>query len=270
MHSPIRKAKSMSDIPGFWTEGPHEALSVEQHWKAFVASLGGIVLSDQLSEPRIFENADFAFFAESVVAELKEVETEFSDSPAFARGFRDLAGKLQAKRPDWKAKLEPSGLELEDWFRADFVRIFRPALGRILKKANRQLRETKAHFGINSNTGILLLVNDGFRSISPMLIRAQVAELLEHSYSSVDCFIYLTVNRYVEVQGSIEPKLLWVPAYSDRVSDDLVTFVNSLGSRWFDYLEAQLGPFTSRRVGLDLAPELHGSRYVVLPGEVGG
>ena len=87
-----------------------------------------------------------------------------------------------------------------------------------------------------------------------------------HSYSSVDCFLYVTVNRYVEVAHSNEPKLVWNPSYSDRASDELVQFIDEFGRRWFNFLEIKIGPFTSRTEGGDRSV-LRGSKAIVIPGK---
>lgn len=77
--------------------------------------------------------------------------------------------------------------------------------------------------------------------------------------------MYITVNRYVELKGSGVPRLMWTPIYSDRAHDALVTFVDDLGRKWFNFLERKIGPFTvggSESANLD---SLRGSRAVVLP-----
>lgn len=236
----------MSTIPGFWEDGPHDPIPVEESWREFVRSIGGTVLDDVLPKQRQFENADFAFPEASVIVELKEIEAEFSLSGTFRAGFDSLMRRLVAEDPDWRPALFGGSGKSPKWFTPEFVRLFRPPLSRVLKKANRQLRETKNHLKIQVPTGILLLVNDGFTGIGPELIRAQVSELLAHSYSSIDCFVYLTVNRYVEIADSDHPRLLWVPSYSDRAPEDLVAFVDNLGRQWFDFFESKAGPFTSR------------------------
>ena len=218
----------MSTIPGFWEDGPHDPIPIEESWREFVRNIGGAVLDDVLPNQRQFENADFAFLEKSVVLELKEIETEFSSRGAFHAGFDSLMRRLVAEDPDWRPALFGGSGKSPKWFTPEFVRLFRPPLSRVLKKANRQLRDTKDHFKIQEPTGILLLVNDGFTAIGPDSIRAQISELLMHSYSSIDCFVYLTVNRYVEIAGSDQPRLLWVPAYSDKASDELVAFVDDL------------------------------------------
>lgn len=236
------------EIPGFWQGGAHFPVPVEGTWRDFVRSVNGSIVEDLIPQPRQFQNADFLFADDSVVAELKEIETEFSLSPSFEKGFDQLMQRLVEEQPDWRPTLFGGDGIYPDWFHREFIRIFRPPLSRILKKANSQIKETKAKFSISSPTGVLLLVNDGFTSISPFLIRALACDILSNSYSSIDALVYLTVNRHVEVASSDEPKLVWAPSYSSKASDDLVKFIDTLGAQWFDFLEKITGPFTSRTV----------------------
>lgn len=260
----------MSTIPGFWDIGPHDPIPVEESWREFVRGVAGTVVDDVLPKQREFENADFVFIEAAVVAELKEIETEFSSSSAFCTGFDALMRRLVAEDPNWRPVLFGGSGQAPAWFAPEFVRLFRPPLSRILKKANRQLRNTKDHFNIQAPTGTLLLVNDGFTAIGPDLIRAQTSELLMHSYSSIDCCVYLTVNRYVEFVGSNEPQLLWVPTYSDRASNELVAFVDDLGRQWFNYVESKVGPFTSRVEISQPTNVLRGAQAIKVPHQHAG
>ncbi|TCJ15228.1 hypothetical protein EZJ19_07935 [Parasulfuritortus cantonensis] len=257
----------MPSIPGFWDIGPHDPIPVEPTWQEFVLGAGGEIVSRLIPEPRTFENADFIFKEVSVLAELKEIETEFSGSEAFRKGFDELMNRVLAEDPNWKPVLFGGTGNYPAWFNLEFVRLFRPPISRILKKANRQLRDTKKHFGIRSSTGVLVLANNGFTAIGPELVRALAAQLLVHSYSSIDCLVYITVNRYVELQGSDVPRLMWAPTYSDRAPGSLVTFIDNLGRKWFDFLERKIGPFTIRDSEPENLNSLRGSRSIVLPGE---
>ena len=152
------------------------------------------------------------------------------------------------------------------WFQNEFIRLARPPISRIIKKANIQLRETKKYFNIKAPKGIFLFVNDGFTGLAPSIVNAIACNLLVHSYYSVDCFIYLNVNRYIEISGSNEPKLIWQPSYSVRENDDLVGFVDDLGQRWFDFLEQEIGQFTSR-IETPSRAVVQNSRAIILPHE---
>ena len=252
-------------IPGFWDIGPHGPLPVEPTWQEFVLLAGGEIVSSLLPEPRTFENADFFFENAGVLAELKEIETEFSQSGAFSRGFKDLMSRILTEDPRWKPLLLGGSGKYPSWFDAELVRLFRPPISRVLKKANRQLRETKKHFRIHSATGVLILANDGFTSIGPELVNALAAQLLMQSYSSIDCLVYITVNRYVALQSSDVPRLVWAPTYSHRAPDSLVTFIDELGRKWFNFLEGKVGPFTARDTEPADSRPLQGSKSIVHP-----
>ena len=254
----------MVEIPGFWDVGPHDPLPVEATWHRFVRATEGTVVDDLVTSPKSFENADFLWNYSGVVAELKEIQTEFTRTSAWNKGFEDLLSRLVVEEPGWRPALFGGRGGYPLWFRQEFVRLARPPIGRILKKANVQIRETKAHFNVSSPTGVLFLVNDGFSELEPGFVMSVACDLLAHSYSSIDCLVYLTVNRYVEIRGSNEPGLLWHPAYSSRADDSLVEFIDGLGRRWFDFLEQEIGPFTSRTETED--PNLlRGARAIRIP-----
>ena len=260
----------MPSISDFWEGGPHDPVDVETTWREFVRVAGGQVIEDLLPEPRSFENADFLFPSVSIVAELKEVETEFDRAPAFDEGFSNLLQRVVDEDPSWRPLLLGGSGKYPEWFVSEFIRLFRPALSRILKKANRQIRATKEHFKITARTGILIFVNDGFTGLEPHFVRALVSDLLTTSYSSIDCFLYITLNRYVEVAGSDIPRLLWMPSYSERAPDSLVLFVDDLGRKWFDFLESKIGPFSIPREEVPQGNNEAGillSRAIVLPSE---
>jgi hypothetical protein len=251
-------------------DGPHDPIEVESTWREFVRSSGEAVVEDLVPEPRSFENADFFFRSVGAVAELKEIQTEFEKSEAIRSGFESLMSRVFDEDPSWKPHLLGGRKPYPPWFGREFVRLFRPPLSRILKKANRQIRDTKAHFRVTSSTGILLLVNDGFTSLEPQYVQALASDLLMNSYSSIDCFVYLTVNRYVEVQGSESAHLIWKPRYSERAPDSLVEFVDDLGRKWFRFLEAKVGPFTvpAIELGQEDTKRLN-MRAIVFPREGG-
>jgi hypothetical protein len=110
--------------------------------------------------------------------------------------------RLTNEDPDWRPLLFGGTGSYPQWFSTEVIRLFRPPTQRILKKANSQIKETKRHFKINSSTGILVFANDGFTALEPHFVQALASNLLVNSYSSIDCFLYMTANRYVEVDGS--------------------------------------------------------------------
>jgi hypothetical protein len=256
-----------SEPLGFWDTGPHKPIPVEETFQQFIRQIGGEVISDLVPKSPLFKNADFLFKSENVILELKEVETEFTKSEFFLNGLDKLCKRLFEENPKWKPYLFGGSEDYPTWFSTEYIRLLRPQISRILKKANKQLRETKQFFGINRSSGILIFVNDGFTGIDPDFVQSIACGLLVNDYSSIDCFLYLTVNRYIAIQGSDVPRIVWCPTYSDRAEDSLVDFVDDLGRKWFQFLDEKIGPFAHPGEETQDRSVLSGSKSIVIPQE---
>ncbi|MGH9632071.1 MAG: hypothetical protein ACRD7E_27520, partial [Bryobacteraceae bacterium] len=66
-----------------WT--PHTSVPVETTFDHFVDYVAGRRVVTLLEGPPTFENADYLFPEASVIAELKEIKTDFAEN----QGFRD-------------------------------------------------------------------------------------------------------------------------------------------------------------------------------------
>lgn len=243
---------------------PHEPLPVELTWDTFIKSIGGDKISEIVGSSPSFENADYWDENKKFILELKEIETEFSDSLDFKR-ISPLLERLMKEDPEWRPFLFGGNNNYPEWFHFEHIRLFRDPIARIIKKANRQIRSTKENLSLIDAQGILLFVNDGFTSLSPDIVRLVAGDILTQAYSSIDCFIYLTVNRYVEVVGSDIAHLVWIPSYSEKADDNLQNFVNDLGRKWFDYLEALIGPWDNDKEDREIEiPDIFkGSRSII-------
>lgn len=253
------------EIPNFWDIGPHNPLPVEETLNQFIDYTGGKIVSRILPKSPTFENADYVYTQEQVVLELKEIETEFADTETFKNKYIKIIERLLDEDPNWRPSLLGGISSFPQWFFNEFIRLVRPNISRILKKANRQLRDTKNYFGFKKPYGVLIFVNDGFTGMTPDLVYALASDLLSTSYSSIDCFLYLTVNRYVEIQNSNVPRLVWWPIYSNRTNNFLVEFINNLGRKWFEYLEPKIGPFTKKDEISTNGNIIRGSKSIIVP-----
>lgn len=232
------------DLPD-WLQKP--ALPTERTFDRFVQNVGGQKISDILPGNPSFQNADYLFRSENVIAELKTLQTDFGITDSFRdKHIKLLQNYISDGRMTFGAIFRSAERPKE--YSKDLLRLFRPALCRILKKANQQIKETKKELSLVDNSGILLLVNDDFISLEPQFITSILCEILTHSYSSIDAFVYLTLNHYVDIPGNDYANLLWVPVYSERAPSSLTDFVNKLGSQWFNFLEIEVGEFDNKIV----------------------
>ena len=250
-----------------WEGAPAKTFEVEPLWNSFIEHAGGMRVNEFLSKSPSLKNADYIFPDKEIIIELKEIKTQFTDQPGNQSAIDALSKKTIDRLLEVLGEKQEAGqtpeLILNQW-RQQYLRIFRPNLVNICKKANKQLKQTKAYFDINSSLGVIVIVNEEFTGLTPQNIISLLGNILENSYSSIDCCLYVSVNRYVEILDSDEPKLVWAPIYSDRAPDLLVEFINWLGEMWFDFLEDQAGPFTSRATTDDMS-FLSGARSITIP-----
>lgn len=214
----------------------------EKFFDRFVDQVGGKRVAVLIAKNPTFDNADYLFEPANVIAELKCLRTDFAAAPEFKQRTVELAGDYIGNgRMAFGALFGAKPMPRE--FVNDALRLLRPPLARVLKKANRQLRETKAHLGRSDAMGVALIVNDGFITLEPHFIVGLISNILLNSYSSIDAFVYITINHYVLLPKQGVAALLWAPTYSETAPDSLCVFLNELGAEWRVYLDAELGPF---------------------------
>ncbi len=216
----------------------------EPHWNEFVQTAGGQLIAPLIKRERV-QNADYLFPAAQVIAELKVLETEFADAPGMQARIERFAEKYSGMDPDDAARS----------LRRDILLELKKPLQRIVNKANRQIRETKAELGLPDHRGVLICVNDGFRGIPPGLVIGLIGHIMSGtSYKSITAVIYQT-NHYVEFEELPFAALLWSPMYADAAGEDLVGFVNDLGRRWRSYAATKEGApeYSEERERLNLS-----------------
>ncbi len=241
---------------------PHKPIPVEPTFDEFVESQNGKLVKHLIDKNPDFDNADYLFSAANVIAELKEITTEFHLANGHAKKLHEIFVEFERRgEMTWEDVLAQ---RFPREFRRQQMRLFRPPIQRILKKANRQIRVTKSALERENASGVLFVVNDGFTAVSPVWVHGLLAESLVHSYGSIECLVYMTVNSYVGIPNDDYARLIWTTSYADTAPDELVRFIDDLGRGWRKFLEAKIGPFDVSSESPDRT-KLLGSE-IVLPG----
>ncbi len=227
--------------------------ATEANWDNFVEKVGGFKVSDRHPNPD-FQNADYVFPEHKVILELKIIENEIDKTEQFVEKMNALSRRLQAKYGKTPLSMDPI---VTAAYLKGFIELFRAPLARVAKKANRQIKSTKPHLGMEEFKGVWLLVNNNLKELPPNLMLGTLGRILNGAYSSVDACIYLT-NHYVFFPGDEYARILWAPIYAADEPGDLREFVNWLGREWFNFAE-ELGDPSDDRVEGDEIP-LEGSR----------
>ena len=229
-------------------------IDVEQAFDDFVRSIGGVVVKEVIPRSPAFDNADYQFPVAKVVAELKCLTENKLDDPAFA-------AKVDVCWQKWRQHGYVDG-DTPESMRSDSIprecfsdirRIYMAPLQRIIKKANRQIRETKQHLNLREHHGLLLLANDGNLAIPPDSLFRLALEILNGSCSEIAEIVLFTANLLSKVPTTDIPCYLWLIGTVPGCQDIDLTFSQELGVRWKAHHE-QLTGRTCRTFG-DFTPQ---------------
>jgi hypothetical protein len=213
-----------------------QKVKVEKVFTDFVKSEGGESLDEKFKgTPNVQLNADYLFNQHNIIAELKCLEVDsLNSNSGQERMFRSISKHLQNGdlSKHQIAELLTKNKLPEPAYR-DLCNAVRETIDTAIKKANKQIISTKTLLSKPESRGFLFLVNDGNQVLSPKHMVHIIANLMESKYinSSIDGFVYLTVNFPGINEDTKEELVYWVPGYRVENSD-LVDFINQLGRKW--------------------------------------
>lgn len=176
-----------------------------------VGDLGGKCLDVEPPPGLGVEFADYFFPDENVVAELKCL-TEDSDPNEFHALLRGWAERGLIPPPPTGITFRVYTRDLPEVCRREF---FHAELDRIrnstIKKANRQIRQTKEWLGRPEARGLLFLANDGNFHRRPGLLSQLVIEACRDRFTSIDGVVIFTANFGTVGGDSPEGTRFWAP-----------------------------------------------------------
>jgi hypothetical protein len=219
---------------------PH--LHIEASFNEFVKQFGGELVSGLLPPSPSFDNADYLFRKDNVIAELKCLETDILEGTNFK-------AKLNTLYDGWVRKglvgqrwgtVEINTATLPNECQREVHGLIKKPIQRAIEKANKQIKETKEHLNVPNAAGLLLLANDGNYSLESGHIIEIVGKILTHLYSSIDGFVYFTVNMRAMTPGYERDVNLWVPNYGGYI-ESLVKMVDRMAEAWGCFYAAKIG-----------------------------
>lgn len=208
-------------------------INVEEMFDELVRDHGGIVLKEKLSKSPAFNNADYIFHFEKVVAELKCLTEDNIDSDNNRLKANRLVdewyndGKIKTKKIN-----ESTWLELPKELQNRIYEITTKSVRRRIQKANVQIRETKKELRLTEYNGLLILANDGIISLPPAAFIHATHLALQRDFSEISYFIYLTANLFTGLRETPMPTLFWIGFDMQKGPKMDVNFTDRLGRNW--------------------------------------
>lgn len=168
-------------------------ISVEQTEKEFdffFKNIGFERISDDVGPSPVFQNADYIHKTKNIIVELKVLFKEQFPEGGFIQPLNAIIFKPKS--------LDDRGLgqylfSLPERNRNGTIDNISEPIRRILKKANKQLRESRGHYFKNApSSGYVILAQTGLESLSPEVTGHVVRNSLVGEFSSIDGVIVCT------------------------------------------------------------------------------
>ncbi len=213
-------------------------LPVEETLDEYVEEFGGELIKKLISNPN-FDNADYLFRKYKVVAELKTLEKDFFSTENYKKKINELYAKWIKEglvpRLWGKAIIQTQNLPAQ--CQLEFTNIVKKPLESRISKANKQIKKTKEHFGIEDYKGVLILVNDGNYSLESDAIMYLVNRIVNTQCTSIDSTIHFTLNMRADMPKIDKDILVWIDMHRNGTDGVSREFLNDFRDRWFKVLE---------------------------------
>src|SRR5258708_45167 len=190
-----------------------------------------------------FANADYLFPEEGVVAELKCMQKDVVKGQAYETQISAALERWigSGRISPFAGRVRIHSAQLPDDCRKELFNILRRPLHAAIKKANQQIKETRANLNLANAKGLLLLANDGCWSleVDGMLYLLDIS--LGDRFKGINSVVFFTVNMPAQLPGINKDVLVWAPGHRkgiDPVTDD---FLGRLQRGWAAYYQALIG-----------------------------
>ena len=181
-------------ITGAGTPSVTDRFDTEETFAAAIKRCGGVAVAETLTT-RSFDNADFYFPDANTIIELKCL----TENGFAKQTYRDW---MEDRYIDWvkrglaPRRKPPFAFDLQQLPRECYEEVLRKIVTQLernfVRKANRQIRETRHHFGMPQAHGVLAIANDGDLSLPPLYVQTRYqrksrAQKTSHNAYYVKC-----------------------------------------------------------------------------------
>jgi len=209
------------------------AQDIEDEFDRFFDLLGYDRVSTIVGDSPNFSNADYVRTEYRSVVELKILDKDFFANGGLIDRFNTLITVPENVNPDGTGQYRFS---LPDENREGKSDSFEEPIRRILKKANKQIKETVNHLFDGEGCGFLFLAMNKFQSISPELVRQTVDDLLSREFSSISGYTICTPTWGVRIPNSDSAHPMCLPSVPHGSPEQVREYWYAVGQAWCDFV----------------------------------
>lgn len=220
---------------------PH--LPVEPAFDRIVEKCGGCRVESLFPGGLDWENADYFFRDAAVVAELKEVTTDLNEDAHLRTRLGEILQRY-AGREGVPIVFGTAPVRIDllpDDCRREMMLPFKRKIEGCVKKAARQIKETKERLNVPDARGLLILVNDASTFLRPDIAFFFLHHILKGQNSSIDQVVYCSVNMLVNAPGVQDGARFWANGVVEGRNQISADFMTVLFDAFRHVLDEQTG-----------------------------
>jgi hypothetical protein len=229
----------------------------------FIKSCGGELVAELLEKNTDLPlNADYLFRSSGIIAELKALEDDTFGEP-FRKKMGDLTGSWHRRgllMVFGTQRIELAQLPLLCQSEALHL-IGKPLEGNVLRKAHKQIGETKKLLKMPEAKGVLMVASDGNKDLSPSDVLFFFYRLLQKrhpdgtpQFSNIHSLVYFNPRMPALLPSTGQPALLWATVLRQSEDREMFGFLSALGDVFQKYMERTMGLSFPQ---VDLEPAQH-------------
>lgn len=216
--------------------------NLEERFKLFAKNMKGAECVDDLTltvEQRDANKADYLFDNRNVIGELKALQTDASDKV-------EKVLEPYRESPEWplfygKQEIQKiiGHLPNREEINRKLVEAVTDSVETVIKKANRQIRDTKKTFNLPGAGGLLIILNDLVEIISPDLIAYRVRKALnkrtpegELRFPNVSAVLVIGGAHYAQLNSDLKGIPILVIPNDVPEAEKVEGFVSTLIREW--------------------------------------
>jgi hypothetical protein len=212
-------------------------IDVEKELNNCVTAIGGRLVRDIVGNSPNFSNADYLFTEHKTLAELKILSVDQMQKSnirdKMSEIYREAMGRGETDVIVYgEAKVSSDHLSTE--YARKIGEVYRVPVQGVIKKANKQIRQTKEKLGLSEYSGLLILVNDNHIALEPQHVDWVLRETLkDRNYSSIGSVLYFTANLKARHPNLDTELLVWIENHRPGLNPCDEVLLRDLRSAWF-------------------------------------